>query len=55
MCDDSYNVKRQRDLVKTANDVLGATDMNDLCDLAKKLIKSGGYGQVICSTIQLSL
>lgn len=54
MCDSSNNVKRQSKRENTSHDVFGLNDRDNLGDLAKKLIKSGGHGNVFCSALQFS-
>lgn len=45
-------MRRQSELEKRSHDVSGTNDMEYFYDLAKKLIQTGGHGDLCCAALQ---
>lgn len=47
-----YTVRNQRELDNLSYDVFELSDMDDFCEITKKIINSGGYCHVFCSALK---
>lgn len=53
VCDSIYNLRRQRELENTGHNAFRPNDVNGFCHLARKIIKRGVHGYVLCSELQV--